>query len=77
MRDKQFLLNMWAFLVDNLREVIRELQDISEKKYNIDEAECPQRAARLTTASSGSEANSNKQPRSLGEITNEKHVFAR
>lgn len=77
MRDKQFLLNMWPFLVDNLREVIRELQDISEKKYNMDEAECPQRAARLTTASSGSVSNSNKQPRSLGDITNEKHVFAR
>ncbi|XP_046432380.1 uncharacterized protein LOC124185547 [Neodiprion fabricii] len=77
MRDKQFLLNMWPFLVDNLREVIRELQDISEKKYNTEEAECPQRAARLKTASSGSEANSNKQPRSLGDITNEKHVFAR
>ncbi|XP_012257206.2 folliculin [Athalia rosae] len=77
MRDKQFLLNMWPFLVDNLRELIRELQDISEKKYNTDEAECPQRAARLTTASSGSEANSNKHPRSLSDITNEKHVFAR
>lgn len=79
MRDKQFLLNMWPFLVDNLKEVIRELQDYAERKYNADEAECPQRAIRLATASNGPglQSNSNKQPRAFGEITNEKHVFAR
>ncbi|XP_012283944.1 folliculin isoform X2 [Orussus abietinus] len=79
MRDKQFLLNMWPFLVDNLKEVIRELQDYAERKYNAEEAECPQRVVRLSTASggSGSQSNSNKQPRTLCEITNEKHVFVR
>ncbi|OAD51975.1 Folliculin [Eufriesea mexicana] len=79
MRDKQFLLNMWPFLVDNLKEVIRELQDFAEKKYNAEEAECPQRIARLSTANSGSGSynNSNKQLRTFSDITNEKHVFIR
>ncbi|XP_031826521.1 folliculin [Nomia melanderi] len=79
MRDKQFLLNMWPFLVDNLKEVIRELQDFAEKKYNAEEAECPQRIVRLTTVTngSGSYKNSHKLPRSFYEITNEKHVFIR
>ncbi|CAL7935788.1 unnamed protein product [Xylocopa violacea] len=79
MRDKQFLLNMWPFLVDNLKEVIRELQDFAEKKYNAEEAECPQRIVRLTTANggSGSYNNSNKQSRTFSNITNEKHVFVR
>lgn len=74
MRDKQFLLNMWPFLVDNLKELIRELQDFAEKKYNDEEAECPQRVVRLAA---GSQSNSNKQARSLSEITNEKHIFVR
>lgn len=79
MRDKQFLLNMWPFLIDNLREVIRELQDCAERKYNIEEAECPQRTMRLTTTngSSGSCHNSTKQVRALSSITNEKHVYVR
>lgn len=77
MRDKQFLLNMWPFLIDNLREVIRELQDFAEKKYNAEEAECPQRAMRLTTANSGMGSTSIKQSRTLTDITNEKHVFIR
>ncbi|XP_026297461.1 uncharacterized protein LOC100578937 isoform X3 [Apis mellifera] len=78
MRDKQFLLNMWPFLVDNLKEVIRELQDFAEKKYNAEEAECPQRIVRLSTNNgSGSYNNSNKQPRTFSDITNEKHVFIR
>ena len=77
MRDKQFLLNMWPFLVDNLKEIIIELQDFAEKKYNAEEAECPQRVVRLATANVGSQTNSNKQPRALSEITNEKHVFVR
>lgn len=80
MRDKQFLLNMWPFLIDNLKEVIRELQDFAEKKYNAEEAECPQRAMRLTTANSGAGCHSasfKSQPRMLTDITNEKHVFVR
>lgn len=79
MRDKQFLLNMWPFLIDNLKEVIRELQDYAERKYNIEEAECPQRTMRLTTVNSGSSSchNSTKQVRALSSITNEKHVFVR
>ncbi|XP_014602087.1 PREDICTED: folliculin isoform X3 [Polistes canadensis] len=79
MRDKQFLLNMWPFLIDNLREVIRELQDCAERKYNIEEAECPQRTMRLTTANSGSGSchNATKQVRALSSITNEKHVYVR
>lgn len=79
MRDKQFLLNMWPFLIDNLKEVIRELQDFAEKKYNAEEAECPQRAMRLTTANSeiGCHSTSIKQSRTLTDITNEKHVFVR
>lgn len=78
MRDKQFLLNMWPFLVDNLKEVIRELQDFAEKKYNAEEAKCPQRIVRLSANNgSGSYNNSNKQPRTLINITNEKHVFIR
>lgn len=78
MRDKQFLLNMWPFLVDNLKEVIRELQDSAEKKYNAEEAECPQRIVRLSTANgSGAYNNSNKQHRTFSDITNEKHVFIR
>ncbi|XP_053995100.1 uncharacterized protein LOC128885211 [Hylaeus volcanicus] len=78
MRDKQFLLNMWPFLVDNLKEVIRELQDFAEKKYNAEEAECPQRIVRLTTANNGSRSyNPNKQPRTFRDITNEEHVFIR
>ncbi|XP_017795617.1 PREDICTED: uncharacterized protein LOC108577040 [Habropoda laboriosa] len=79
MRDKQFLLNMWPFLVDNLKEVIRELQDFAEKKYNAEEAECPQRIVRLSATNNGpgSYNNSNKQPRTFSDITNEKHVFIR
>lgn len=78
MRDKQFLLNMWPFLVDNLKEVIRELQDLAEKRYNAEEAECPQRIVRLTTANSGSGSyNTNKQLRTFSDITNEKYVFIR
>ncbi|XP_071878548.1 folliculin [Bombus fervidus] len=79
MRDKQFLLNMWPFLVDNLKEVIRELQDFAEKKYNAEEAECPQRVVRLSTANNGPGLynNSNRQPRTFSDITNEKHVFIR
>ncbi|EZA59627.1 hypothetical protein DMN91_004990 [Ooceraea biroi] len=78
MRDKQFLLNMWPFLIDNLKEVIKELQDFAEKRYNAEEAECPQRAMRLTTANSGPGHNTSiKQSRTLIDITNEKHVFVR
>ncbi|CAL1686205.1 unnamed protein product [Lasius platythorax] len=79
MRDKQFLLNMWPFLIDNLKEVIRELQDFAEKRYNAEEAECPQRAMRLTTANSGAGCHGpiTKQSRTLIDITNEKHVFVR
>ncbi|KAL6263627.1 hypothetical protein P5V15_006413 [Pogonomyrmex californicus] len=79
MRDKQFLLNMWPFLIDNLKEVIRELQDLAERRYNAEEAECPQRAMRLTTANSGAGCHSIsiKQSRTLTDITNEKHVFVR
>lgn len=79
MRDKQFLLNMWPFLIDNLKEVIKELQDFAEKRYNVEEAECPQRAMRLTTANSGMgcHGTSIKQFRTLTDITNEKHVFVR
>lgn len=79
MRDKQFLLNMWPFLIDNLKEVIKELQDFAEKRYNAEEAECPQRAMRLTTANSkaGCHGPATKQSRSLTDITNEKHVFVR
>ncbi|XP_029678738.1 folliculin isoform X2 [Formica exsecta] len=79
MRDKQFLLNMWPFLIDNLKEVIKELQDFAEKKYNAEEAECPQRAMRLTTANSGAGCHApiTKQSRALNDITNEKHVFVR
>jgi len=70
---------MWPFLIDNLREVIRELQDFAEKKYNAEEAECPQRAMRLTTANSGMGCHNTsiKQSRTLTDITNEKHVFIR
>ncbi|XP_066592727.1 folliculin isoform X2 [Prorops nasuta] len=78
MRDKQFLLNMWPFLIDNLKEVIKELQDFAEKKYIIEETECPQRAVRLKKANnSNSNTNCTKQPRALSDITNEKHVFVR
>lgn len=82
MRDKQFLLNMWPFLIDNLKELIRELQEFAERRYTVDEMECPQRAARITTANNASpgshpNTNSNKQPRALSDITNEKHVFVR
>ncbi|KYQ59824.1 Folliculin [Trachymyrmex zeteki] len=79
MRDKQFLLNMWPFLIDNLKEVIRELQDFAERRYNVEEAECPQRAMRLTTANGGMGCHSTsiKQSRTLTDITNEKHVFVR
>ncbi|XP_008559071.1 folliculin isoform X1 [Microplitis demolitor] len=79
MKDKQFLLNMWPFFVDNLKQVIRELQDFAERKYNMDEAENPQRAARLSSVSDGSSENRTSKviPRSLCEITNEKHVFVR
>lgn len=69
---------MWPFLVDNLKEVIRELQDLAEKRYNAEEAECPQRIVRLTTANSGSGSyNTNKQLRTFSDITNEKYVFIR
>ncbi|KAK0168066.1 hypothetical protein PV327_001904 [Microctonus hyperodae] len=80
MKDKQFLLNMWPFFVDNLKQVIRELQDLAERKYNADEAENPQRAARLSSANGGLSANreaARGMPRGLCEITNEKHVFVR
>lgn len=70
---------MWPFLIDNLKEVIRELQDFAEKRYNAEEAECPQRAMRLTTANNGAGCHnaSIKQSRTLTDITNEKHVFVR
>jgi len=79
MRDKQFLLNMWPFLIDNLKEVIRELQDFAEKKYNAEEAACPQRAMRLTAVNGGAGCHgiSIKQSRTFSDITNEKHVFVR
>ncbi|XP_076670378.1 folliculin-like [Andrena cerasifolii] len=79
MRDKQFLLNMWPFLVDNLKEVIRELQDLAVKKYDAEEAEWLQRIFNLTTANRPPRAynNSNEQPRTFCDITNEKHVFIR
>ncbi|XP_020290798.1 folliculin [Pseudomyrmex gracilis] len=77
MRDKQFLLNMWPFLIDNLKEVIKELQDFAEKRYKAEEAECPQKTMRLTTANSGASCTSIKQSRTLVDITNEKHVFVR
>jgi len=78
MKDKQFLLNMWPFLIDNLKEVIKELQDFAEKRYNVEEAECPQRAMRLTTANNGSGHNTSiKQSRTLVDVTDEKHIFVR
>lgn len=80
MKDKQFLLNMWPFFVDNLRQVIKELQDFAEKKYQADEKANPQRAARLSTANGGPNANreaARGMPRGLPEITDEKHIFVR
>ncbi|XP_034939749.1 folliculin [Chelonus insularis] len=80
MKDKQYLLNMWPFFVDNLKQVIRELQDFAERKYDADEAENPQRAARLLSINGGVSTNqdtSRGTPRGLCEITNEKHVFIR
>lgn len=74
MKDKQFLLNMWPFFVDNLKQIIRELQDFAERKYNSDEAENCERAGRLSSASDRS---TGKIPRGLCEITNEKHIFIR
>lgn len=70
---------MWPFLIDNLKEVIKELQDFAEKRYNAEEAECPQRAMRLTTANNGAGCHnaSVKQSRTLTDITNEKHMFVR
>lgn len=73
---------MWPFLIDNLKELIRELQEFAERRFTVDEMECPQRAARITTANNASPSshpntNSNKQPRALSDITNEKHVFVR
>ncbi|KAG7202447.1 hypothetical protein KM043_018747 [Ampulex compressa] len=70
---------MWPFLIDNLKEVIRELQEFAEKRYNAEEAACPQRAVRLTTANSAAGLHSVpvKQPRTLSDITNERHVFVR
>ncbi|XP_014209477.1 folliculin [Copidosoma floridanum] len=80
MRDKQFLLNMWPFIVENLSEIIRELQGFAEKKYNVEEARCPQRVVRLTLNNNvhpGSQTNANNQPRTLTEITDEEYVFVR
>ncbi|XP_063979848.1 folliculin [Diachasmimorpha longicaudata] len=80
MKDKQFLLNMWPFFVDNLRQVIKELQDFAEKQYATDENANPQRAARLSSASGGLHANretARGMPRGLPEITNEEHIFVR
>ncbi|XP_014232789.1 folliculin [Trichogramma pretiosum] len=73
MKDKQYLLNMWPFLVDNLKEIIRELQEFAIKKYNAEEAECPQRVVRLANG----DKSSNKLSRGFSEITNEKNVFVR
>ena len=77
MRDKQYLLNMWPFLDGNIEEIIHELKNFAVKKYNADEAECPQRVVRLTPTRSSTNVNLNKATRSLSEITNEKHVFVR
>lgn len=80
MKDKQFLLNMWPFFVDNLNQIIQELQEFAERKYNADEAINPQRSARLSTANDGricSREIGGGMPRGLSEITNEKHVFVR
>ncbi|XP_011310592.1 folliculin [Fopius arisanus] len=80
MKDKQFLLNMCPFFVDNLRQVIKELQDFAEKKYNADEKENPQRAARLSSANRephGNRETARGMPRGLPQITDEKHIFVR
>lgn len=69
---------MWPFLIDNLKEVIKELQEFAEKNYNAEETACPQRMVRLSTVNSGLEGhNNNRQPRPLCEITNDKHIFVR
>lgn len=70
---------MWPFLIDNLKEVIKELQDLAEKRYNAEEAEYPQRAMRLATVNGGATSHNNpiKQSRTLSDITNEKHIFVR
>lgn len=71
---------MWPFIVENLSEIIRELQDFAEKKYNEEEAQCSQRVVRLTLNNyikPGSQTNANTQPRAFTEIIDEEYVYIR
>lgn len=75
MKDKQFLLNLWPFFVDNLKILINELKDFADKKYVVDESEYPQRLHRLNA--SLAHLRFQQQQRNLTSITDQKHIFVR
>ncbi|KAK7868145.1 hypothetical protein R5R35_003021 [Gryllus longicercus] len=77
MRDKLFLLNSWPFLVDNLNLIISGLQTKASKLYEMEQAQCPQRAFRLSPESSAYKQLSNKPSRSLTELSSDENIFAK
>jgi len=77
MRDKFFLLNSWPFLVENIQTLVSALQAKAAEVYESEQAECPQRALRLTAAHTSSDGKHQQQrmSRSLMELTADKEVF--
>lgn len=77
MRDKFFLLNSWPFLVENIQTLVSALQAKAAEVYECEQAECPQRALRLTAAHTSSDGKHQQQrmSRSLMELTADKEVF--
>lgn len=71
MKDKMFLLNTQPFLYLNIKDVAKQIQDNSQKIYEAEQKQYPQRAERLNTGKA-----STVPPRSLKELTGESNIFA-
>jgi len=77
MRDQIYLLTLWHFLVDLIKDIVKQIQQSALKVYSEEQAKCSVRALRLNTLtlpqpeSNGSSkpASSKLPPRPLTQLT--------
>jgi folliculin len=71
MKDKLYLLNMYPFLSKQLQVISKEIQSYAASVFDSEQVQCSQRAQRLISGQAAA-----PEPRSLNELTAEKHIFA-
>ncbi|XP_055356920.1 folliculin-like [Paramacrobiotus metropolitanus] len=78
--DKLSLTQSWPFLTRSSRSIVAQMQALAEKTFSVDQAERPQRTARLGGAGALNPENFRRQRRgkvmrSLPELTSEPNIF--